>query len=681
MPDTAPCPSPRPARCRAGAAVSPRGARPAGAAGARRVPWPALLLLWALALQVAGAADAAGVAAGVAAGTSGAATTTTTRATTAALPPVTVRIEDTGLDDPPLRLRPGQQSVDAWPAVRMLSDPAHRWNLNEVRARAALLQEPTGPLRNLGPRPDTVWLHLPLAVDSSDPDWVLHIDYPALQEVEVFHLRDGQLLDWQLLGSQVPHARRPLGGRTPAMPLDLRTGHDEQLWLRVRTDTAMVLPITLMRPDHLLHLELQVQLVEGLLAGIALALVVYSLVQALALRSTLFLLYAVSVISSGLFSFNHFGLAGQYLWPQPGPLTLLASPALVLLAVASASGFVSQALEVRRHDPRLLRPMQLVGLIALAFSLMALAGLLPYRLVQLAASVLGPALMLLAVPAAWRTGRRGQVMGWYMLAGWGAYMVGVLGLAGLVRGLLPANELTQHLCQVGWLIEMVAWLRVLGLHVDAVRHQAEQAELGRRTMESLAHTDPLTGLPNRRGLQAAMAPALALATPGRALALYLIDLDGFKPVNDRWGHETGDELLCLVAQRLREQVRLSDVVARIGGDEFVIVAGGIGGDPEACVLGRKLLAAFERPFSVAGGQDCCVGLTIGYALAPHDGHEAGELLRRADAAMYAGKQAGRHCLRRGAMGSAAAREPAFGMEGRPAPSEPPVPVPAATPLP
>ncbi|MFM2406267.1 MAG: hypothetical protein RL223_4147, partial [Pseudomonadota bacterium] len=111
MPDTAPCPSPRPARCRAGAAVSPRGARPAGAAGARRLPWPALLLLWALALQLAGAADAAGVAAGVAAGTSGAATTTTTSATTAALPPVTVRIEDTGLDDPPLRLRPGQQSV------------------------------------------------------------------------------------------------------------------------------------------------------------------------------------------------------------------------------------------------------------------------------------------------------------------------------------------------------------------------------------------------------------------------------------------------------------------------------------------------------------------------------------------------------------------------------------------
>jgi diguanylate cyclase (GGDEF)-like protein len=84
----------------------------------------------------------------------------------------------------------------------------------------------------------------------------------------------------------------------------------------------------------------------------------------------------------------------------------------------------------------------------------------------------------------------------------------------------------------------------------------------------------------------------------------------------------------------------------LGGDEFVIMTAGITGEDEALVLGRKLLAAFDLPFDVAG-QSCRVGLTIGFALAPHDGRDAEGLLKRADAAMYAGKQAGRHTVRRG----------------------------------
>ena len=139
--------------------------------------------------------------------------------------------------------------------------------------------------------------------------------------------------------------------------------------------------------------------------------------------------------------------------------------------------------------------------------------------------------------------------------------------------------------------------------------------------------------------------ALAQAAPGRGLAVFMLDLDGFKAVNDRLGHEAGDSLLVQVSQRLKQPLRRSDVVARLGGDEFVVLAQGVADPAVALAIGRKLLAACDAPFQV-NGQDCRVGLTIGFALSPEDGLDAAALLRQADAAMYAGKQAGRHQLRR-----------------------------------
>jgi diguanylate cyclase (GGDEF)-like protein len=176
---------------------------------------------------------------------------------------------------------------------------------------------------------------------------------------------------------------------------------------------------------------------------------------------------------------------------------------------------------------------------------------------------------------------------------------------------------------------------------DVTEQIAAQARI-----EQLSHTDALTGLPNRRGLHERLAAALPQAAPGRLLAVYLLDLDGFKPVNDRHGHDVGDALLVAVGQRLQAQLRTADVVARLGGDEFVVLAAGLPDETVARQLGQKMLASFNEPF-MALGQRCDVGLTIGYALGPLDGHSADDLIKRADAAMYAGKGAGRRCLQRG----------------------------------
>ena len=106
-------------------------------------------------------------------------------------------------------------------------------------------------------------------------------------------------------------------------------------------------------------------------------------------------------------------------------------------------------------------------------------------------------------------------------------------------------------------------MAVLGLRVQTIHRSADRARLESETLRALSQTDALTGLPNRRGLQERLDVALRLANPQQMLAVFLLDLDGFKPINDRYGHDVGDALLVEVGKRLQQQLRGSDVVARL----------------------------------------------------------------------------------------------------------------------
>lgn len=158
----------------------------------------------------------------------------------------------------------------------------------------------------------------------------------------------------------------------------------------------------------------------------------------------------------------------------------------------------------------------------------------------------------------------------------------------------------------------------------------------------MAYRDPLTGLPNRAALFEQMRHAIARAQRhSRSLALMYFDLDGFKTVNDRYGHHVGDELLKELGNRVTRVLRSSDMLARLGGDEFVIMLDEIapGG---ASVVARELLDAVALPFAHAPGQECRVAASIGISVYPEHGTDPETLLRHADAAMYAVKAHGRN---------------------------------------
>ncbi|HRY14902.1 MAG: PAS domain S-box protein [Candidatus Competibacteraceae bacterium] len=162
-------------------------------------------------------------------------------------------------------------------------------------------------------------------------------------------------------------------------------------------------------------------------------------------------------------------------------------------------------------------------------------------------------------------------------------------------------------------------------------------------MHYLAYHDALTCLPNRVLLRDRLQQAMIQARRNqRCLAICYLDLDDFKPINDTYGHDQGDQILIEVAQRLTACVRAGDTVARLGGDEFVVLLGDLATFEEAERAIDRVLTTLQAPFALADGA-ARLSASIGVTLYPEDGADADTLLRHADHAMYLAKQAGGHC--------------------------------------
>lgn len=179
---------------------------------------------------------------------------------------------------------------------------------------------------------------------------------------------------------------------------------------------------------------------------------------------------------------------------------------------------------------------------------------------------------------------------------------------------------------------------VLG-ELKALTGRLEEA---RRSAMSQALTDPLTGLANRRAFDLALDKAIAgLAHGGGAFALAHLDLDHFKAVNDTLGHAAGDHVLGCAAQILREETRGGDVVARVGGDEFVLLLRGALQPERLSALGARIIARLEAPIEVEGAV-CRISGSIGITVSSdYESHDAEAMLADADAALYESKRNGR----------------------------------------
>jgi diguanylate cyclase (GGDEF)-like protein len=168
---------------------------------------------------------------------------------------------------------------------------------------------------------------------------------------------------------------------------------------------------------------------------------------------------------------------------------------------------------------------------------------------------------------------------------------------------------------------------------------ADHWRMHERLLHEARH-DGLTGLPNRSVAEDRLEQALARAERGRKqFAVFCIDLDGFKAINDELGHDAGDEILRAVSVRLRNNLRHSDTLARMGGDEFLVLIENCAGPSAAQAVAQSLISSLQEPFLLDGRQ-LCISASIGVALYPANGKNAAQLRRNADLAMYRAKSLG-----------------------------------------
>lgn len=186
-----------------------------------------------------------------------------------------------------------------------------------------------------------------------------------------------------------------------------------------------------------------------------------------------------------------------------------------------------------------------------------------------------------------------------------------------------------------------AVLRRAKKHVNSIESRLVSLEASRLRLHKKATRDALTGLANKSQLNGYLQQKLKKTSRRKSFALMYLDLDGFKSINDEFGHAVGDRLLTLAAQRMQGMLREYDFIARVGGDEFVIIMQETE-DSEGCILvAKKLIAFLSEPFSI-GSVICRIGVSVGIAFYPEHGKDGAQLVHNADNAMYLAKKNGKN---------------------------------------
>jgi len=425
-------------------------------------------------------------------------------------------------------------------------------------------------------------------------------------------------------------------GLTPALgyalPLSFGTGRSE-IFLRVASTDPMVLPVELLAEEIFRERQRLMGYIYGFIYGFLAALCAYNLLlfAGLGERSYLYYsLYLVSLIAANLAYTGH-GLA----WLWPGQMLFQRYVILVMMVAFGASGllFASRFLGLAGHAPRALKLVRwfsglglgAMGLCLLAGSQLG-AALVAFSFVSL--STVG--MILLGVLAV----RRGWPVGRYFLA---AVVFGALGAALTnlaVWGWLPFTAGTYHAVEAGVIIE--ATLLALALAYQMRHHQRASLRA-----EQLARLDPLTELHNRRAFLELAGMSWSLAERGdRPLSLIMMDIDHFKQINDLHGHESGDRALIKVARLLDRQKRAGDILARWGGEEFILLLPETDLAHATAFAERIRLALSARRMSLGHGS---VTLAASFGVAERTRQSRLEdLISVADIQLYEAKRQGRN---------------------------------------
>jgi diguanylate cyclase (GGDEF)-like protein len=485
------------------------------------------------------------------------------------------------------------------------------------------------------------WLKIDLVQRGGPGDWVLALPTTGIQDLQFHGPYDasGQVLAAPVhTGLTQPFASRQLGSERYVFRLHLPQAGAYTAYLRLVSQTSQQYQLSAWDPATYLASRQDKRLFDGISYGVLLALLVYNLVLALVFRDRSYGLYVLSCGFALLTVASFNGHAARHLfpdWPTAIELSYVVAPSLwILCGVLFGRSF----LELPKRAPWISRLIWLpVGLSLLAL-LLALAQRVAWAQGLIEITSAG-ATVLLVVAAVLVFVRGYRPALWY-LGGQSMLFLAVLVVVLVNWGLVDSPFLNANGLQLGIVMEMLVFALAMSRRIRLI--QAEQMTLQRQAgwLAKAAQTDALTGLANRAGLQDRAGQLLA---ESGLHSVMLLDLDGFKAVNDRHGHGAGDEVLVEVARRIKGALRGADTAARLGGDEFVVL---VAGNADALdrlrlsELAERLQTAIQTEVRLREGT-VRVGSSLGIARCPADGQTLTALLASADQAMYEAKQAGR----------------------------------------
>lgn len=578
----------------------------------------------------------------------------------------------------------GQQKIHLTAGeLEVLEDASRNLTREEAaspEASARFRKIPISNDLNLGYSSSAWWLRFSVFPAQDVPkEWLLEFAYPTLDSVEVFAPDGSGNYVRSQAGDHQRFGARPFQHRNLVFPLSFAPGKPQTIYVRVVSDGNLTLPATLWTPDALHRSDQRTYTLLALYYGALIALAAYNLLLFFSIRDRRYIEYVAFALSMAVGQASLNGVANQFLWPDSPVWGNGVFPAGMAATGFFGALFTRSFLETRRIAPGLDR----IILACVAFFAICTVApfLIPYRIAAVMVSLGGITFSAIAVVAGVLCWKRRCPGATYFLLAWTLLLIGVA-VTGLRNfGWIPTTDLTSHAMQIGSALEMLLLSSALADRINLMRREKEKAQaevldahkevvhtmlrteqelegrVSARTREladanarlqtsqealhHLAYHDALTGLANRALMDDRIAQAIERARRNLSMvAVLLVDLDRFKPINDSYGHAVGDEVLKSIAVRLKDCVRSSDTVARIGGDEFVVVLDTLRSTEHADRVAASIGASLAKPYPVSGNQ-ISISASVGLALYPAHGTDAQALIKKADQAMYQAKVANR----------------------------------------
>lgn len=501
------------------------------------------------------------------------------------------------------------------------------------------------PVPDFGIGSQPVWLHFGVA-NPTDRAVAqrLTIETPWLDQIDLYFRQGGRTLAAYHAGDREPFARRPVDSRYFAFKHDFAPG-GEDVFIRVATPDPMVLPIYLMGVEQAEARSRLLDYSYGFLYGFVIALMAYNAMLYAGLRQSRYILYSLYLAMFLLMNISYSGHGFKWLWPDHTTWEQWSNPILIVLYGTSGLTFALAFLDTRTHLPRVHKAV--IGFMAVSGLLELLSILIDSQrdalLVAFVYAFLFSIVMLAIGALSMRSGRKPAR--YFLLAALSA-MIGAALTALSVAGIIPYNAWTFRAVDIGVLLD--ATLLALALTYQFRTSQQEKLQA-----EQLANLDPLTGVNNRRAFYDLTAPIWNIALRNdRDLSVIMLDIDHFKEINDAHGHAVGDDTLTTIAGVLTGSIRVQDVIARWGGEEFIILLPETGLQ-EAAALAERLRRAIEAIRLKFIDAEITVTASFGVAQRGRGQQSLDALISTADDCLYEAK-AGRNrvcCGRQDAAGA------------------------------